>query len=287
MAIGLKPHTHDERAAIVAALTPLIQKHAGSNLIALAVSGSFARGSDGAYSDIEFFGFVKRPLSDDRAAVQFIHDGILIDAWFITRNDYIHIFKDKVRLGGHAWPYIALNALVPVVNTPFIEELKALPHTIRPEYFKNALIAYWPQVQEGTAKLLTAISQGNELSMLSLYWQMVEKMCFALSLLNERPYTTRAATFKEVLSFPVLPQSFPGLMLHPDAPRIPWELAEKAKTAFSELEELLSERGYKLYADRLDAFVSPYSRSMEFIRRVKIDRVAHKVMLIFKAFGLG
>jgi len=287
MATGLKPHTHDERAAIVATLTPLIQKHVGANLIALAVSGSFARGSDGAYSDIEFFGFVKRPLSDDRAAIQFIHDGILIDAWFITRNDYIHIFKDKVRLGGHPWPYIALNALVPVVNAPFIEELKALPHTIRPADFQKALIAYWPQVQEATAKLLTAISQGNQLSMLFLYWQMVEKTCFALSLLNERPYTTRAATFEEALCFPILPHSFSSLMLRPEAPRIPSELAEKAKTVFREMEEMLSERGYKLYADSLDAFVTPYSRSMEFVRRVKIDRVTHKVMLLFKAFGLG
>ena len=40
-------------------------------------------------------------------------------------------------------------------------------------------------------------------------------------------------------------------------------------------------------ADSLDAFVTPYSRSMEFVRRVKIDRVTHKVMLLFKAFGLG
>lgn len=287
MAIGLKPHTREERAKIVDALTPLIQKHVGANLLALAVSGSFARGNDGAYSDIEFFGFVKRPLSDDRVAVQFIHDGMLVDAWFITRDDYIHIFKDKVRLGNHPWPMVALNALAPVLNAPFIEDLVRLPATIQPGEFRNTLTKFWPQVQEATGKLLTAVSQGNELSLQYLYWQMVEKMCYALSLLNERPYTTRAAIFSEALALPVLPPSFPALMLKPDEPRDPLNLAEKTTAAFEELEDMLRERGYALYADSLGAFVSPYSHRKALARRTKLDRVGRKLVAMCKLVGLG
>ncbi len=153
-----------------------------------------------------------------------------MDAWFLTRDDYIRIFKDKVRLGNHPWPYIALNALVRHCRTaPFIEELKAVPFTTRPEDFQKSLLQYWPEVQEATGKFLTAVSQDNELSLLSLYWQMVEKICVALSLLNERPYTTRATIFEEALSFPILPPSFSRLMLKPDQPRIPSRLAERPR----------------------------------------------------------
>lgn len=284
MTVGLKPHTRQDRARIVAALAPLIQKHVGSDLIALAVAGSVARGTDGDYSDIELFGFVKRPLPDHRSAVKFIHDGILVDAWFLTRDDYIHIFKSKVRLGNHPWPYVALNALEPVTNAPFIEELKAVPAQTQAADFRGALIGYWPRVQEATGKFLNAVLEDNQLSVMPFYWQMIDRMCTVLSFLNERPYTTSATVYGEALSFPVLPASFPGLMLKPADAVIPSKLAEQAKAAFDELESLLLARGCELYSQSMDAFVSPYSRRAEFVRRTRIERIARKVT---KVLGIG
>lgn len=284
MTVGLKPHTRQDRARIVAALAPLIQKHAGDDLIALAVAGSVARGNDGDYSDIELFAFVKHPPPDHRSAVKFIHDGILVDAWFLTRADYIDIFKSKVRLGNHPWPHVALNALAPVINAPFIEELKAMPARTEAEDFRRALTSYWPRVQEATGKFMNSVMEGNELVMMSFYWQMIDRMCTALSFLNERPYTTSATVYGEVLAFQVLPASFPGLMLKPNEAAIPSELARRAMAVFGELESMLQSRGCRLYAESLDAFVSPYSRRAEFVRRTGIGRIARKAR---KVLGRG
>lgn len=284
---GLKARTHQDRQKVIELLTPLIKQHVGSNLVALAVSGSFARGSDGAYSDIEFFGFVKRPPSDERTAVRFIHDGLLVDAWFMTRSTYISIFKDKVRMGEDSWPYVALNVLSPVFNAPFIQDLLTVPHVRAPDAFRQALVAFWPQVQEATAKLLTAVDRNDVAPTAYLYWQMVEKMCCALSYLNERPYSTRAAVFTEVLSFPSLPPSFSSLMLAPDEPGTPAKLADRARTVFHELEEMLQEQGCNLYAESLSSFVSPQSRGEELARKLKLDRVAHKARNLGRRLGVA
>lgn len=283
MTVGLKPHTRQDKARIVAALAPLIQKHAGNDLVALAVTGSVARGNDGDYSDIELFAFVKRPPPDHRSSVKFIHDGILVDVWFLTRANYINIFKSKVRLGNNPWPYVARNALAPVINAPFIEELKAMPARTEKEDFRRALTGCWPRVQEATGKFMNSVVERNELAMMSLYWQMIDKMCTALSFLNERPYTTSATEYHEALAFPVLPASFPGLMLKPDEAAIPSELARRALAAFGELESMIQSRGYRLYAESLDAFVSPYSRRAEFVRRTGIGRIVRKIR---KVLGL-
>ena len=67
MGEGLKRHTHPEREAMVAALVPLIIRHMGHQLVALGVGGSFARDTDGPYSDLELIGFVKKPVGTARA----------------------------------------------------------------------------------------------------------------------------------------------------------------------------------------------------------------------------
>lgn len=278
MADGLKQHTHEERSCIVERLVPLIKRHMGSELLALAATGSFARGTDGAYSDVELMGFVKRRPDSDRASVKFIYDGVLIDLWFLTRVDYLYIHRQKI---GAEWPYAGRNMLVPLLNEPFIREVADVPLNMTLEERMRALGNYWPEVQEATAKVLTASSREDDDSSRFLFWQMSEKMCVALSLVNGRPFTTRAAIFSEVRMFRTLPMHIELLSIPPDSQPTPADMAERAMIVFEEIEQILYSYGLDLYAKSLESFVSPLSVGKKIRRRLKIgNRVRNAVRII-------
>lgn len=281
MAGGLKQHTHQERARVVKALVPLIQRHMGRDLIALAVTGSFARNTDGAYSDIELIGFVKR-RQEDREIVNLIHDGMLIHLWFLTRQDYLYHHKQRV---GAEWYYAAMNTLAPLINEPFVRELIEVPWQLSREDRFKALREFWPLVQEAAGKLLTAASRADSGPVPFLYWQMVEKICVALSLLNGRPYTTRAAIFEEARTFKTLPKSFDRLIAPAESMPNPSELAGRALAAFGEMEELLHAQGVQPNAESLDAFVSPLSAGKRLRRRVQIGRKIRRTVNFGRAIG--
>ena len=283
MADSLKQHTHEERKRIVEALVPLIKRHMGDELLALAVTGSFARNADGAYSDIELVGFVKRRPDGDRWFTHFIYDGMLIDIWFLTRQTYLNIHKKDVN---HEWPYAALSVLTPLLNAPFIQELSDTPVSATSEDCLRALRRFWPQVQEATGKVLTAVERNDINPLPFLYWRMVERMCVALSLLNVRPFSTRAAIFTEVRTFPHLPASFEAIMSPQDWTHEPAELGRRALATFEEMERLLYSHGFELCEQNLDSFVSAQSGWDRIRRHLGIDRVARKVMKIGKAFKL-
>ncbi len=281
MAGGLKQHTHQERARVVKALVPLVQRHMGRDLIALAVTGSFARNTDGAYSDIELIGFVKRQ-QHDREVVNLIHDGMLIHLWFLTRQDYLYHHKQRV---GAEWSYAAMNTLVPLINEPFVRELIEVPWALSREDRFRALREFWPLVQEAAGKLLTAASREDSGPVPFLYWQMVEKICVALSLLNGRPYTTRAAIFDEARTFKILPKSFDRLIAPAEGMQKPSELAGRALAAFGEVEELLYAHGAQPNAESLDAFVSPLSAGRRLRRRMQIGRKIRRTANFGRAIG--
>jgi len=254
MADGLKQHTHEERERVIASLIPLIQRHAGSDLVAVAATGSFARRQDGAYSDIELIAFVGVPQEGSRDATRFIHDGMLIDIWYLTSKEYLEIHKGGRR---DIWPYAATSTLVAVLNESFVREVAAKPWQLTAEECLAALKELWPEVQEAAAKLLTAVARRDIDPIPFLYWRMAERMCVALSFLNAQPYTTRAAVFAETRRFAILPASYELLIDAPDGRQEPDELARRAKIVFGEIEHLLRERGLTLYEHRLDAFVAP------------------------------
>lgn len=278
MADGLKQHSHADRERIVAALVPLIQRHMGGELVALAAAGSFARGTDDAYSDLELLAFVRRRPGGDRAFSRFIHDGLLIDLTFLTREEYLEHFKR--RIVWHEWPYQADGALLPLVNDDFVRELATTAPNKKLEDRATALRNCWSEVQEATAKLLNAIARNDLDPVPYLYWRMVDKLCAALSLFNARPYTTRATIFAEARTFPYMPEHFELLMLQPGSASDATEIGRRALIVFEEMEALLHSQGLKLYEQSLDAFVSPLSGGQKLRRRLQIDRVLAKVAKI-------
>ena len=269
MAQGLRQHTHEERRRIVEMLVPLIKRHVGTGLIALAATGSFAREADGPYSDIELIGFVKKRPDSDRASVKFIHDGILIDVWFLTRVDYLYIHRQKI---GAEWPYAGSNNLMPLVNEQCIRETTNVPLNLTLEERLLALRDYWPLVQEASAKVLTAAAHDDLDSTRFLFWQMAEKFCVALSFINGRPFSTRAAIFAEARTFQTLPMHIELLSIGRDTSSSSAELADRARIVFDEMEALVQSFGLELYAKSLDQFVSPLTAGRRIRRRLQIGR---------------
>jgi kanamycin nucleotidyltransferase len=277
---GLKQHTHQERDRVVEALIPLIQQHLGDNLAALALTGSQARGTDGPYSDIEILCFVKKRLEGDERWSRFVNDGMLIDLWYITREEYLDVYKEKVR---GEWPYVAAALLVPLLNEPYVRALIDAPSAATTDRWLSALKAQWPLVQEAAAKFLNAVERDDADALMFLYWQMMEKLCVVLAFLNGHSFTTRAAVFTETRGFRELPPHFEKLLIRPDAPVKAEQLRRLTLTVFEEVEEMLFARGLSLYAKGLDSFVSRETPADRLKRRLKIDRVLRKMKNFAKA----
>ncbi|HEX2208027.1 MAG TPA: nucleotidyltransferase domain-containing protein [Longimicrobium sp.] len=78
---SLKPHTRAEREAAATALIPLWQRKFGHGLLAVAATGSFARGDDRAYSDLELLVFLRdMPGPGEDPYLQRVVDGMLVEA---------------------------------------------------------------------------------------------------------------------------------------------------------------------------------------------------------------
>lgn len=269
---GLKAHSHADRERITDALVPLIQKHMGKQLIALAATGSFALNSDESYSDLDFIGFVRRVQDPDRKIVNLIYGGLLIHIWFLTGREYLDLHKRKV---GGEWAYAGANTLVPILNEPFIRALSDAPSNGEAPHYRMAVQEFWPLVQEAAGKVLNAAGAGNSDSLTFLYWSMVEKFSILLSLLNRKPFSTRSKVFLEARRFELLPESYATLFA-PLPVDDREELAERILTVFEETERLLASQGLLAYPDTLECFVRPLDIKDRFKRRLWANAVFHK-----------
>ncbi len=273
MSHGLKKHTHEERERIALALVPLIKRHLGGNLLALAATGSFARNADGEYSDIDLIGFVRK-ADEDHSGSRYVYDGMVIDLWFTTKMEYLGRFKYNVR---PIWPYVADGALVPILNAPFVHAIQATPSKASPEACRQTLRSLWPEVQESTAKVLTAVASGNIDPLPLLFHEMAERMCVALSLLNAEPFTTRSAILTEARRFPRRPPHFELLVIAPNFAIDAFEFERRARLVFGEIEELLCSEELNPYESDLGFFVSPRSRLRRLYEWLKIDRLGPRL----------
>jgi hypothetical protein len=269
---GLKIHCHRERVQVVETLVPLIKRHIGRDLIALAITGSVARNTDRSFSDIELIGIVRRPIGG-RAYVKFIYDGLLVDIWCLTKREYIAEHREKVR---PSWPYAASNVLVPLFNEKLINEISNIPYNYSEADRFDRIEQEWMVFQERVSKVLNAAHDKNENSLPYLFWQMVEKMCALLSILNGRPFITRATAFEEVRDFEKLPEKFHDLVRPEAAQGAAADVAGVTRALFDSMERLLQENGLRLYPSTLDEFVAPATARTRLAEALKLRSMARK-----------
>lgn len=248
---GIRRHTHEDRQRVIEEMIPLIRKKFGDNLIALAATGSVARGDDGPYSDLELTAFV-REVHPGREWDGFgkIRDGMLVELIWQTKKTYLRRTRDVVE----DWHLAGSDVLLAVINAPFIAELNAWrPADVRAKCLKRAA-AHWYEVQEAATKVLNAVEAGNRDGIGLLAWDMLRHMLIVLSFLNGTPYVTFGSFISQARGFSVTPASFQALaeMMVAGQYQDTDRLRRLTETTFSEFEEIFEGLGLELYDDNVD-----------------------------------
>ena len=250
MPIGLKPHTHEERKAVIEQLVPQIRERFGDNLIALAATASYARNDDGKYSDLEMTAFLK-VIPEGHHGVGIMHDGMLIELMWTTREQYI----EEVKQASEEFFLAGSDVMVPIINESFINELNQIKPTLSATELSEYARKYWSEVQESTSKVLKAIERNDHDAMPLVYWDMVRHSLIVLTFLNARPFTTFATFIAEAREFPKKPSTFEQFIepLNKGFGNLS-ELEPTVIKTFEELEQLLLQTGANPYKSELILF---------------------------------
>lgn len=254
---GLKKHTRRDREKAVEEILPLVRRKFGDNLVALAAQGSFARGDDAAYSDLELIAFVKEmPGNEEWAGIGKIRDGLLVELVWMTRETYLkrtpEVNKD--------WFLSGSDVLLPIINERFVRELT----DYRVENLSEKCLAEaklrWHEVQEATGKVLNATAAAKAAAEKSrdaiplLFADMLIHMLITLSFLNRTPYITFARFIEQARRFDTKPPSFENLLdimtngEFEDLAR----LEKTVETVFSQFEAIFEAFGVELYDDNIN-----------------------------------
>jgi len=183
---GIKSYNHNEREKIVQKLIPLIKDKFRENFVALAADGSFARGEDVDYSDLELIVFVHKIPKDTNWNIGKIIDGLLIEIVVETKKSYIKKYLDI----SDVWYASGTGGLFPIVNKYFIDEINTFqPANVEIKTLKQ-IQKKWNSFQEITAKLLNNIKQNNKDGIALIFSDMFNELLVLLAYLNRKPYKT-------------------------------------------------------------------------------------------------
>jgi predicted nucleotidyltransferase len=248
---GLKKYSHRDREKVIEELVPLVRKKFGDNLIAITADGSYARGEDSGYSDLELFAFVREmPGGKEMEGMSRIRDGLLVELVWTTREAYIK----KVKEVTEEWYIAGSDTLLPIINEDFVNDLNGYRVENLREKCLKELIRFWSEVQEATAKVLNAINQENRDGLPMLLFYMLNNMLIALSLINRIPYITLSKFFTMARSFKVKPEKFDELLdmvvsgHYQDLPT----LHKLTVDIFEGFEKIFDELGIEVYHTSID-----------------------------------
>lgn len=187
---GIKKHSHNERETVLNELIPLIKNKFGDNLLAIAARGSFARNTDGPYSDLELFAFLKKmPVGQEKLVydkIKKIRDGLHVEIILITEEGYVREVKEVTS----AWFGSGADVLFPIYNKKFADKLNKYSIKDLKKKCLHQAYANWDRVQEATTKVLNAAEQKNHLGMALVIHDMFTNMLKELSFINQIPFTT-------------------------------------------------------------------------------------------------
>lgn len=248
---GIKNYTHAEREQVIEEMIPLIQKKFGDNLVALAVSASYARHEDVDYSDLELIAFVKTmPEGEHRGGMGRIRDGLLVELVWMTRETYLEETREVTK----DWYIAGSDVLLPLINKPFIDELKQYQVENLREKCLTQAVNHWHKVQESTAKVLNAILAQNRDGIPLLTADMAQHMLIVLSFLNQTPYVTFARFISQARTFEVKPAGFEMLLdILVQGSYQDWALLqEQVVMVFTQFETIFAELGIQLYDNNVD-----------------------------------
>jgi len=208
---GIKKYTHKEREKVLLEMVPLIKKKFGKNLLAIAARGSFARKTEGPYSDLELFTFLKemprRQKKLPYAKMHKMRDGLSVELIWITGKTYINEVKEV----NGSWFGQGSEKLLAVYNKPFVDKLSKYKAKDVKNKTLNEAFALWPSIFFSSSMVLDiADKKDHEKIALALY-HMFENMLNFLAFINQTPYTSGTKKILESKKFKIKPKDFSKL----------------------------------------------------------------------------
>ncbi|MCR4314644.1 MAG: hypothetical protein NUV84_05375 [Candidatus Uhrbacteria bacterium] len=244
---GIKKYTHKEREQVLLEMVPLIKQKFGKNLLAIAARGSFARKTEGPYSDLELFSFLKEmPRGQKKLPYAKMHKmrgGLSVELIWITEKTYINEVKEV----SSSWFGVGSEKLLPVYNKPFVDKLsKHKAKDVKRKTLDQAF-ALWPSIFFSSSMVLdTADKKDHEKIAIALHG-MFEKMLNFLAFINQAPYTSSSKKILESKKFKIKPKDFSKLttfIVNGNFRKYP-EIKKRVLSVTQEMKKYLEKAGYE------------------------------------------
>lgn len=248
----IQPHSHQDRTKIAQQLIPFLQEKYGDNLIAFASDGSFARGEDTTYSDLELIAFLEKIPEKGIEPIRKIIDGLYIVMIFETKESYIRKYLEITDI----WYASGAGKLNAIINEAFVKEV----NSFRPANIEKKCLGQiekrWPFFQEITAKVLNNCLQNEAEAIPLSFPAMVKEVLILLSFLNATPYISLGRYITQARNFQIKPKSFEKLIkTFINGKYQQYKLVEEiTEEVFSELEYMIEKKGLKLCEEKLQFF---------------------------------
>ncbi|MEK7540448.1 MAG: kanamycin nucleotidyltransferase C-terminal domain-containing protein [Patescibacteria group bacterium] len=246
----IQKHTHADRISIAKSMVPGIKKMFGSNLVAIAVRGSTAKNTDGPYSDLELFAFIRKMPEDQKykpyGKLRKIVDGLLIELIWVTPDTYLSQVKDI----SPAWFGSGADYLLPLFESRIIQTLNAFKPENKEKKCLDQAAALWDHLQEAATKVLNAALAKNKSGMPLVMGDLFSNMLKMVSFLNAKPYTTFAQLVTESRKMKYRPKDFEKLtklIVNGEYGKCS-EIFKLVYSVMEEFEQVLLEAGYTLDA---------------------------------------
>mgnify|MGYP001567117970 CR=1 FL=1 len=208
---GIKKYTHKERERVLLEMVPLIKKKFGKNLLAIATRGSFARKTEGPYSDLELFAFLKEmPQGQKKLTYAKMHkicDGLSVELIWITEKTYINEVKEVTG----SWFGVGSEKLLAVYKKRFIDKLsKYKVKDVKSKAMYQAF-ALWPSILFTSSKVLEIANKKDHEKIAFALYHMFENTLNFLAFINQAPYTSSSKKISESKKFKIKPKDFSKL----------------------------------------------------------------------------
>lgn len=208
---GIKKYTHKEREKVLNEMVPLVKQKFGKNLLAIAARGSFARKTEGPYSDLEFFAFLKEmPRGQKKLSYAKMHkmrDGLSVELIWITKNTYINEVKEV----SSSWFGQGQEKLLAVYNKPFMDKLSKYKVKDVKRKTMDQAFALWPSIFFSSSMVVDIANKKDHEKIAIALHHMFENMLNFLSFINQTPYTTSSKKILESKKLKIKPKDFSKL----------------------------------------------------------------------------
>lgn len=206
---GIKSYTHEQRLKVLEEIVPLLNEKFGDNLVAIAARGSTARNTDGPYSDVELFAFLKEMLASDPlyGKLRKINDGLLVEILWLTKETYIK----EVREINPAWFGSGADILMPLTNKGFVQAINDFSPENKKEKCFNQATAMWGDFKKKGEDVLGIIEEKSHSQVALAFHRFYDSLLNLLSFINQTPYTTYSQKIQECEKFSIKPRGFSKL----------------------------------------------------------------------------